>query len=107
MCTQINVVFTCGHRAFNRFDNCPRFGKSCLGAGANHKDVRVDRMCNDCKFRESQANTPDGWSPDSNGEGGGGSEKKADPWWDNDPRRGEEEEEEEEGLGKREKRDVV
>ncbi|ROW06663.1 hypothetical protein VPNG_06719 [Cytospora leucostoma] len=86
MCTQYNVLFTCGHRAFSRFDNCPLFGKTCLGAGADHRDMRVDRSCNDCKFRESQANSPVGGSPDSNGGGGGGGgEKKGDPWWDNDP----------------------
>lgn len=25
MCTQINDLFKCGHRAFNKFDNCPEF----------------------------------------------------------------------------------
>lgn len=25
MCTQINSLFKCGHRAFNKFDNCPEF----------------------------------------------------------------------------------
>lgn len=80
MCTQINALFNCGHRAFSRFDNCPRLGKSCLGAGANHMDVRVDRVCDDCMFRASQADTPGG-----GGGGGEAGEKKSDPWWDSDP----------------------
>lgn len=25
MCTQVNNLFKCGHRAFNKFDNCPEF----------------------------------------------------------------------------------
>jgi hypothetical protein len=87
MCTQVNNLFSCSHRAFSRFDNCPRFGKTCLGAGANHMDVPVNRVCNDCMFRASQADaTPDaGGSPDSSGGAAGAGEKKADPWWDNDP----------------------
>ncbi|KAH8776494.1 hypothetical protein F5883DRAFT_248469 [Diaporthe sp. PMI_573] len=113
MCTQVNSLFKCGHRAFNKFDNCPEFvhnfsylsparsrsqpptcitglpplgsshGRSCLGAGGNHKDVRVDRVCQDCKLRESQGNSPAAGTPDSTG-GGSGGEKK-DPWWEGDP----------------------
>lgn len=134
MCTQVNNLFKCGHRAFNKFDNCPEFvhifsylslarsrskppasltslplsgsshvwirkptsfifrdssadqerqGKSCLGAGGNHKDISVDRVCQDCKLRESQGNTPAAGTPESSG-GGSGGEKK-DPWWDGDP----------------------
>lgn len=93
MCVQINNIFSCGHRSFKRFDNCPKFGQTCLGAGSNHEDQTVNQVCKDCKFRESrdqsqsqsQSNTPDGSSPDSNGEGGGGPAERKDPWGEGDP----------------------
>lgn len=43
--------------------------------------MAVDRVCQDCKLRESQGNTPAAGTPDSNGEGA----SKKDPWWDGDP----------------------
>lgn len=105
MCIQINSLFTCGHRSFRRFDNCPRFGKACYGAGSNHQDEVVATICTDCRFRQKTSQkhgqegftpTPDGGTPDSNGGGGGSSggggtsdgsasEGRKDPWWDGDP----------------------
>ncbi|KAL1875827.1 hypothetical protein Daus18300_003018 [Diaporthe australafricana] len=83
MCVQVNNLFKCGHRAFDKFDNCPEFGKSCFGAGGKHKDVAVDRVCHDCKQRESHANSPAAGTPESSGEGASG--EKKDPWWEGDP----------------------
>lgn len=91
MCVQINNLFSCGHRSFRRFDNCPQLGQTCFGAGSNHKDNAVNRVCKDCKFRESQgqgqsqSNTPDGGTPTSNGEEAGGPAERRDPWWEGDP----------------------
>lgn len=91
MCVQINNLFTCGHRSFKRFDNCPRFGQACLGAGSNHRDESAAKICKDCLFREEHLQggsaTPDGGTPDSSGSGGGGGgvEARKDPWWDGDP----------------------
>lgn len=94
MCTQINNLFTCGHRSFKRFDNCPRFGQSCFGAGSNHKDHAATAVCKDCRFREealqrhgssTAASTPDGGTPDSSASGGSASDGRKDPWWDGDP----------------------
>lgn len=84
---QIDNLFSCGHRSFKRFDNCPHFGQTCFGAGSTHKDEAVAQVCKDCKFREiqghGQGHTPAGGSPDSNGEGS--AMEKKDPWWDGDP----------------------
>lgn len=105
MCNQVNYLYTCGHRSFKRFDNCPRFGQGCFGAGgSNHKDEGLDEACHDCKFREqrqSVAPTSGGGSVSGGGGGGGSSEggtpdsnggqstheseKGEDPWWEGDP----------------------
>lgn len=100
MCTQVNHRYTCGHRAFKRFDNCPRFGQGCFGAGgSNHKDEIVDRACRDCKIREdrreqqqasrSREQSHQGDTPDSSGGnsvvGVATGEVEEDPWWEGDP----------------------
>lgn len=84
MCIQIDNLFQCGHRSFKRFDNCPRFGASCLGAGPNHKTEAVLIICKDCKAREKlgQSTTPLGGSPSSNGSA---TEDRKDPWGTGDP----------------------
>lgn len=91
MCTQINNLFSCGHRSFKRYDNCPLFGQTCFGAGGNHKDEGVAGICKDCKFRESrsqsQTSTPGAGSPDSSGEGGRAVADVKDPWGEGDPYR--------------------
>lgn len=94
MCIQINTLYACRHRCFKRFENCPQFGQSCLGAGSNHKDEAAAHACKDCRFRELQGQihvqqgdaSSEGGTPDSTGNGGGGGgERKADPWWEGDP----------------------
>ena len=72
MCIQYNFLFKCGHRGFDKFENCANFGQSCFGAGGRHKDKIVPDICNDCKARARIAQ-----------EGDNGKEK--DPWWDDDP----------------------
>ena len=73
MCTQFNFLFKCGHRGFDKFENCANFGRSCYGAGGKHKDKIVPDICNDCKARARLD------------QGGGDTEKPKDPWWDDDP----------------------
>ncbi|KAJ9151197.1 hypothetical protein NKR23_g3321 [Pleurostoma richardsiae] len=68
MCIQYNFLFKCGHRGFDKFHNCPEFGRSCLGAGGNHKDTPVQDICSECKRRA--IHQADG---------------KKDPWWEDDP----------------------
>lgn len=108
MCTQVNHYYTCGHRAFKRFDNCPRFGQGCFGpGGSNHKDEGVDCACRDCKVREDlreyasrsreqSQQAGEGGTPgssggtsvvgaESNGKVGGEEEEEGDPWWEGDP----------------------
>lgn len=81
MCVQLDSLYACGHRSFKRFDNCPQFGMTCLGAGPNHTNVAVARDCDDCKVR--RVARPAGESPDSGGGGSSGGEK--DPWAEGDP----------------------
>ncbi|KAK0668487.1 hypothetical protein QBC41DRAFT_122456 [Cercophora samala] len=56
MCVQSDWVFTCGHRAFAKFDNCPKFGRGCFGQNGTHQDVYVQDICNDCKLRPLDPN---------------------------------------------------
>ncbi|TPX07075.1 uncharacterized protein E0L32_010970 [Thyridium curvatum] len=70
MCTQINNLFTCGHRGFRKFDNCPQFGKTCFGAGGKHRDDVIQDLCRDCKLRAHDARS---------------SPARKDPWWEDDP----------------------
>lgn len=114
MCVQVDYVYTCGHRAFKRFDNCARFGQDCFGAGANHKDEPVaDRVCFDCQVRQGRrgggggghdhnnnntptgapnntaaataANTPDSSSSDRGGFADNNKQAERDPWGKGDP----------------------
>jgi len=75
MCIQIDFVFTCGHRGFDKFDNCKHFGTSCLGASGKHRDNPVQDVCNDCKNRTTVGV----------GNGQERSNGQKDPWWDGDP----------------------
>jgi hypothetical protein len=58
MCMQFDFLFTCGHRGFAKFANCPRFGTTCYGAGGIHTDWPVNDICLDCKnrFRDPNPN---------------------------------------------------
>lgn len=94
MCVQVDHVYTCGHRAFKRFDNCARFGQDCFGAGANHKDEPVaDRVCFDCQVRQGRSDggghdnnttTPDSSSSDR-GAFAGNNKRAGEPWGKGDP----------------------
>ncbi len=68
MCVQIDFVWECGHRAFDRFINCANFGTSCLGNTGKHRDNMVAGECKDCKMRELIQNQPgyrkDPWGAD-------------------------------------------
>ncbi|CAN8097969.1 unnamed protein product [Discula destructiva] len=79
MCVQVDSLFACGHRSFKRFDNCPQFGITCLGAGPDHTVVVAARKCHDCKARDKQRHrqTSPGGSP-NRGRGSIGEEN--DPW---------------------------
>lgn len=57
MCMQIDYVFSCGHRSFAKFDNCPNFGRTCYGAGGNHLEQPVAEICRECELRKSGSNT--------------------------------------------------
>ncbi|KAK0672931.1 putative DNA repair protein rhp41 [Cercophora samala] len=46
------VWLECNHRAFFRFERCPRFGKDCFGAGGDHDEVHVQDICADCKRKD-------------------------------------------------------
>jgi len=76
MCLQIDNVFQCGHRGFDKFDNCKDFGSSCLGASGKHRDNPVADICRDCKNRKVTVAIVGG---------AGSSSEKKDPWWDGDP----------------------
>ncbi len=68
MCHQWDSVWTCGHRGFYQYENCPVFGTQCLGAGGNHKELKVADICDDCKVRKimfvGRRATLDNWGKD-------------------------------------------
>ncbi len=70
MCVQHDFLFQCGHRGFDKFENCPRFGTSCLGASGHHRDNPIADICSDCKTRKITHQPPRGTK---------------DPWGKDDP----------------------
>ena len=56
MCHQYDWLFSCGHRSFAKYDNCPNFGQTCLGASGNHLDWPVQGICRECQLRASDPN---------------------------------------------------
>lgn len=58
MCQQINLLYTCGHRSFLRFDNCAYLGRGCYGAGGKHRDEEVHDLCGACKAKALNPNPP-------------------------------------------------
>lgn len=48
MCTQVNNLFKCGHRAFNKFDNCPEFvhifSSLSLAPHRSHSPTRITSL---------------------------------------------------------------
>ncbi|KAK1759727.1 hypothetical protein QBC47DRAFT_357563 [Echria macrotheca] len=62
MCVQYDYVFSCGHRSFARFDNCPNLGRTCYGASGTHGDLPVHSVCQECRLRAAD---PKRYSPDN------------------------------------------
>lgn len=69
MCVQINLLFSCGHRSFDRLDNCRNLGVTCFGPSSKHRDTNVEEECDECTKKHSDTTSgvrkEDPWGRDS------------------------------------------